>query len=102
MVDLDSLCSAIVLAYLRTHSPPHTLHIPISNLPRDDLSLRPEMAAVLSHAGLASDDPNFVAIVPVEIRKFHGFLLLADYAFACFVHTLRQSGICFKRPGISS
>ncbi|KAF5017930.1 hypothetical protein F66182_10114 [Fusarium sp. NRRL 66182] len=54
--DLDSLCSALVYAYLRTHTPPHTLHIPLSNLPRDDLALRTEMSAVLKHAGLTLKD----------------------------------------------
>ncbi|KAK1752255.1 exopolyphosphatase [Echria macrotheca] len=54
--DLDSLCSAVLLAYFRTHTPPHTLHIPLSNLPRADLALRPELNAVLSPAGLQPDD----------------------------------------------
>ncbi|KAL2267161.1 hypothetical protein VTJ83DRAFT_4438 [Remersonia thermophila] len=55
--DLDSLCSAVLLAYLRTHTPPHhTLHIPVSNLPRPDLALRPELGAVLGPAGLRPDD----------------------------------------------
>jgi len=54
--DLDSLCSAVLLAYFRTHTPPHTLHIPLSNLPRADLALRPELSAVLRPAGLGPDD----------------------------------------------
>ncbi|OIW28618.1 exopolyphosphatase [Coniochaeta ligniaria NRRL 30616] len=55
--DLDSLCSALALAYLRTHSPPHhTLHIPLANLHRPDLALRPELGAVLRRAGVALDD----------------------------------------------
>ncbi|KAL0930328.1 exopolyphosphatase [Colletotrichum truncatum] len=54
--DLDSLCSAVLYAYLRTQAPPHTLHIPISNLPRDDLKLRPEMTAALAHAELKPSD----------------------------------------------
>ncbi|TPX14099.1 uncharacterized protein E0L32_000493 [Thyridium curvatum] len=55
--DLDSLCSAVLLAYFRTHAPPHrTLHIPLSNLPRADLALRPELEAVLAPAGLQPSD----------------------------------------------
>ncbi|KAI1806190.1 DHH phosphoesterase [Daldinia bambusicola] len=54
--DLDSLCSTLFLAYIRTHSPPHTLHIPLCHLPRDDLSLRPEFAAVLKYAAATPDD----------------------------------------------
>ncbi|KAK0715188.1 hypothetical protein B0H67DRAFT_600892 [Lasiosphaeris hirsuta] len=54
--DLDSICSAVLLAYFRTHTPPHTLHIPLSNLPRADLALRPELTAILRPAGLSPDD----------------------------------------------
>ncbi|CAK7211721.1 Exopolyphosphatase [Sporothrix curviconia] len=48
--DLDSLCSAILLAYFRSHTPPHsaTLHVPLCNLDRQDLVLRPELQAALS------------------------------------------------------
>ncbi|KAG5984376.1 hypothetical protein E4U55_005051 [Claviceps digitariae] len=53
--DLDSLCSAIVYAFIRTNTAPHTLHIPLSNLPRADLALRTEMTAVLQHAALTTD-----------------------------------------------
>jgi exopolyphosphatase len=55
--DLDSICSALVLAYLRTHtSPIGSLYIPLSNLPRADLALRPELIPVLSRANLQPSD----------------------------------------------
>ncbi|OTB19969.1 hypothetical protein K445DRAFT_313761 [Daldinia sp. EC12] len=54
--DLDSLCSTLFLAYIRSHSPPHVLHIPLCHLPRDDLLLRPEFAAVLKYAAVTTDD----------------------------------------------
>ncbi|UKZ56818.1 hypothetical protein TrVGV298_010659 [Trichoderma virens] len=54
--DLDSLCSAVVLAYIRSNTSPHTLHIPLSNIPRSDLVLRTEMTDVLQRAGLAPTD----------------------------------------------
>lgn len=54
--DLDSLCSTLLLAYLRSHGPRRALHIPLSNLPRADLALRPELAAVLRRAGVRPDD----------------------------------------------
>ncbi len=57
-LDLDSLCSAVVFAYLRTYSSlssSNTIHTPLSNLPRADLSLRPELRPVLS---LAQFKPN--------------------------------------------
>ncbi|ORY64923.1 uncharacterized protein BCR38DRAFT_408679 [Pseudomassariella vexata] len=54
--DLDSLCSALLLAYLRTHTPPHALHVPLCNLPRDDLTLRPEFTSVLRSAAAHPSD----------------------------------------------
>jgi len=48
-----------VLAYLRTYSPfsnANTLYIPLSNLPRADLALRPELLPVLKHANLKPSD----------------------------------------------
>jgi exopolyphosphatase len=54
--DLDSICSALLFAYFRTHTSPHILHIPLSNLQRADLSLRPELNAVFKPAGLSPSD----------------------------------------------
>jgi exopolyphosphatase len=57
LVDLDSLCSAVIFAYLRTQSSPtNSLYIPLSNLPRADLDLRPELIPVLSSANLKPSD----------------------------------------------
>ncbi|KAL2140174.1 hypothetical protein VTI28DRAFT_4190 [Corynascus sepedonium] len=64
--DLDSLCCTLLFAYFRTHTPPHTLHIPLSNLPRADLALRPELNAVLSPAGLKPDDLITLTDLPRE------------------------------------
>ncbi|RDW80484.1 hypothetical protein BP5796_05182 [Coleophoma crateriformis] len=57
--DLDSLCSAIVLAYLRTYAPdsPHsTFYIPLCNIPFADLSLRPELSPVFQRAKISRND----------------------------------------------
>ncbi|EKD21675.1 uncharacterized protein L3040_004899 [Drepanopeziza brunnea f. sp. 'multigermtubi'] len=58
--DLDSICSAIVLAYLRTYasspSNTNTLYIPLTNIPRADLTLRPELLPVLRRAQLQPSD----------------------------------------------
>ncbi|KAI0435297.1 exopolyphosphatase-like protein [Xylaria sp. FL1042] len=67
--DLDSLCSALLLAYFHTYAPPQhgasvkdgyaglsTLHIPICHLYRADLALRPEFTAVLRDAGIKGED----------------------------------------------
>ncbi|KAK2031313.1 exopolyphosphatase [Colletotrichum zoysiae] len=77
--DLDSLCSAVVYAYLRTHAPPHTLHIPVSNLPRDDLKLRTEMAAALAHARLSPDDLLTLDDVPADLAPRDARWVLVDH-----------------------
>lgn len=72
-IDLDSLCSSLVLAYFKSQEallssqtrtstsspsslPKGTLHIPLCHLPRADLGLRPEFAAVLRQAGLTPEE----------------------------------------------
>ncbi|KAK2627720.1 hypothetical protein QTJ16_002366 [Diplocarpon rosae] len=67
IADLDSLCSAVVLAYLRTYastSPSDTLYIPLSNIPHTDLALRPELLPVLSRANLKLSDLITLSEVP--------------------------------------
>ncbi|KAI1386402.1 DHH phosphoesterase [Hypoxylon trugodes] len=54
--DLDSLCSALFLAYFWSHTPPHTLHVPLCHLPREDLALRPEFSEALRRAAVTPDD----------------------------------------------
>jgi len=70
--DLDSLCSALVLAYLRTYassSKSNTIYIPLSNLPRADLSLRPELIPVLSHANLKPSDLITLSDLPAAAQQ---------------------------------
>ncbi|OHE95158.1 exopolyphosphatase [Colletotrichum orchidophilum] len=77
--DLDSLCSAVVYAYLRSYAPPHTLHIPISNLPRDDLKLRPEMTAALAHAQLKPSDLLTLDEIPQDLAAKDSRWVLVDH-----------------------
>ncbi|KHN98461.1 exopolyphosphatase [Metarhizium album ARSEF 1941] len=77
--DLDSLCCAIVYAYIRSHTGHHALHIPLSNLPRADLGLRPEMAAVLQHAGLAARDLVTLSELPDPLQPEDTRWLLVDH-----------------------
>lgn len=63
---------------MRTHSHPHVLHVPLSNLTRDDLSLRPEMTAVLHHAGLAPSDLLTLSELP-EMEPLKANWLLVDH-----------------------
>ncbi|KJZ78776.1 hypothetical protein HIM_01549 [Hirsutella minnesotensis 3608] len=63
--DLDSLCCAVLYAYIRSRAPSRScLHVPLANLSRADLSLRPEMTAVLGHAGLRPSDLITVSDLP--------------------------------------
>jgi exopolyphosphatase len=88
ILDLDSLCSAIVLAYLRTYSPlckSNTVYIPLSNIPSSDLPLRPELQPVLSRASLSpsnlitlSDLPPFSQL-PSKIPPERTHWILVDH-----------------------
>ncbi|KAI7789057.1 exopolyphosphatase-like protein [Diaporthe eres] len=70
--DLDSLCSAVVFAYLRSHTQPKcTLHIPLANIPREDLPLRPELSKALSYAGVGVEDLLTLSDLE-EVVKAHG------------------------------
>lgn len=57
--DLDTLCTSLLLAYLRTYtnaSSTTTFYIPISNLPRADIPLRQELLPVLARANIKTTD----------------------------------------------
>ncbi|KAL2760268.1 hypothetical protein ACRALDRAFT_2093897 [Sodiomyces alcalophilus JCM 7366] len=78
--DLDSLCSPIVYAYLRsTTSPNPTLHIPLSNLPRADLALRPELTTALAHARLRPSDLLTLDNLPPALDPRATRWLLVDH-----------------------
>ncbi|KND87219.1 putative exopolyphosphatase [Tolypocladium ophioglossoides CBS 100239] len=77
--DLDSLCCAILYAYLRSHAPPHSLHIPLANLPRADLGLRTEMTAVLHRVGLAPADLPTLCELPAALPPRDTRWLLVDH-----------------------
>ncbi|THZ38896.1 DHH phosphoesterase, partial [Aureobasidium pullulans] len=57
--DLDSITSSIVYAYLRSITSsaqsPATLHVPLLNIPKADINLRPELLALLPHANIEQD-----------------------------------------------
>lgn len=59
MLDLDSITSSIVYAYLKSITcstkSPATLHIPLLNIPKVDINLRPELLALLPHANIQQD-----------------------------------------------
>jgi exopolyphosphatase len=59
-----------VLAYLRTYAPKSkTIYIPLSNLPRADLSLRPELLPLLSHAKLKPEDLITLSDLPPPSKR---------------------------------
>ncbi|CAG8973745.1 hypothetical protein HYALB_00007694 [Hymenoscyphus albidus] len=82
--DLDSLCSAILLAYLKTYTGNDNgnsnsngngnvkgkgkgFYIPLSNLKRTDLRLRPELKPVLSHANFEVGDLLTLCDLPFSL-----------------------------------
>ncbi|KGQ06479.1 Putative exopolyphosphatase [Beauveria bassiana D1-5] len=77
--DLDSLCSAVVLAYIRSHIAPKRLHIPLSNLPRDDLALRNELVPVLAKADLKASDLITLSELPQELDPKDTEWVLVDH-----------------------
>jgi exopolyphosphatase len=61
-----------MFAYLRSHTQPkYTLHIPLANIPRQDLPLRPELTKALGYAGVAAEDLLTLTDLE-EVTKTHG------------------------------
>ncbi|KAI9690672.1 MAG: Exopolyphosphatase [Bogoriella megaspora] len=58
--DLDSLTSSLLYAYIRGTQPRSSssvsTYVPVVNIPRSDLTLRPEFQALLPHAGVEAGD----------------------------------------------
>ncbi|KAM3503786.1 hypothetical protein MY10362_003984 [Beauveria mimosiformis] len=77
--DLDSLCSAVVLAYIRSHIAPKRLHIPLSNLPRDDVALRNELGPVLAKADLEASDLITLSELPQDLDPKDTEWVLVDH-----------------------
>lgn len=57
-IDLDSLSSSVLYAYLRSLDPPETsftpTYVPLLNIQASDIRLRPEFAALLKHANVST------------------------------------------------
>ncbi|GAM83993.1 hypothetical protein ANO11243_019830 [Dothideomycetidae sp. 11243] len=58
--DLDSICSTILYSYIASISPrssrtSQVFHIPLLNLPKADIGLRPELLALLPKANITRD-----------------------------------------------
>lgn len=67
-------------AYLRSTTPPNpTLHIPLSNLPRADLALRPELTTALAHAHLRPSDLVTLDHLPPALEPRSTRWLLVDH-----------------------
>jgi exopolyphosphatase len=54
---------------LRTYSGTKTVHVPLSNLQRDDLSLRPELCPVLSRANIKVGDLVTLSDLPLSSQR---------------------------------
>jgi exopolyphosphatase len=55
-LDLDSLTSSLLFAYIRSCAPPPNaftpLYVPVTNIPASDVSIRPEFLALLPHGNI--------------------------------------------------
>ncbi|RFU32867.1 hypothetical protein B7463_g3439, partial [Scytalidium lignicola] len=76
--DLDSICSALILAYLRTYAPfPSSkplqpgVYIPLCNLWTSDLALRPELNPVLQQADLKPSDLITLSDISFQTSSSH-------------------------------
>ena len=58
-----------MFAYLRTYSGSKTVHVPLSNLPKDDLDLRPELRPVLSRASIKVGDLLTLSDLPPSCQR---------------------------------
>lgn len=61
----------MLFAYFRSHARPNALHIPLANIPREDIPLRPELGAALAYAGVKSEDLLTLTDLD-EATKTHG------------------------------
>ncbi|CCU74612.1 exopolyphosphatase [Blumeria hordei DH14] len=73
--DLDSICSAVVWAYMLTYFTrskaashrPTTLYVPLTNIPRADFGLRPELNVALHYAQLTPGQLISLNDLPVPL-----------------------------------
>jgi exopolyphosphatase len=59
----------VVFSYFRTYSGSKTIHVPLSNLPRTDLDLRPELRPVLSRANITVGDLVTLSDLPLSSQR---------------------------------
>ena len=68
--DLDSITCALVYGYLQSQKPQFQRHdrnvIPVTNIPRADLDIRPELTALLKHADLEPSELITVDDIPAD------------------------------------
>ena len=81
--DLDSITSALLYAYIHSSTPQaiksNTPIIPLINLPRDQLHLRPELTALLRHADLRPSDLPTTSDLPARLHPDSTVWTLVDH-----------------------
>lgn len=81
--DLDSIASAILYGYITSSTPQalraNALTIPITNIPARDLSLRPELTTLLSHANLLPSDLITLDDLPPSLPSAKTSWILVDH-----------------------
>ncbi|KAH8554615.1 hypothetical protein BGW37DRAFT_480405 [Umbelopsis sp. PMI_123] len=93
--DLDSIASALTFAYLSEHKSKsqQDLFLPLVNIPKDDLALRPEAGFVLSESSidaqfLCYNDTIDISILPNVFQQLQ--LILVDHNKLCNPFSFNQ------------
>ncbi|RUS30994.1 hypothetical protein BC938DRAFT_478643 [Jimgerdemannia flammicorona] len=79
--DLDSIISSLAFSFLShtlTPNPTPTVHLPLTNIPRADLQLRPEVVHVLTSNSLSPNNLLFTEGLP-HLTPHHTSLVLLDH-----------------------
>ncbi|KAF2198544.1 exopolyphosphatase-like protein [Delitschia confertaspora ATCC 74209] len=87
--DLDSLTCSILYAYVQSMAPPRNdftpLYIPVTNIPRSGLQLRPEFLALFPHANIESqhiitlDDLPDMSVIQSKLPPENTKWILVDH-----------------------
>lgn len=85
IIDLDSLTSSILYAYLRSLKPPQKaftpLYIPLLNIPEADVRIRPEFAALFQHANISASH----LVTLDDLPPFERIEKVLDPASTCWI-----------------
>lgn len=83
------MSSSVLYAYLRSMEPPHNaftpLYVPVTNIPAEDIQLRPEYLAIFRHANIdpghliTLDDLPNMSVIQSKLRPENTKWILVDH-----------------------